>query len=105
LPFKPNSAIQQSEERSWSSEDPAVQFQSPFWLLSCSFIGKEGSKKAIAKFLQTDDPENLEASWQFGIDVIQRIPNVDPEPFKVILEERARTRPESRQGQARTVLR
>ena len=56
---------------------------------------KEGSKKAIAKFLQTDDPESLEASWQFGIDVIERIPNVDPELFKVVLEERVKTRPEA----------
>ena len=56
---------------------------------------KEGSKKAIAKFLQTDDPETLEASWQFGVDVIERIPNVDPELFKVVLEERIKTRPEA----------
>ena len=55
---------------------------------------KEGSKKAIAKFLQTADPEVLEASWQFGVDVIERIPNLDPEMFKLVLEERAQTRPE-----------
>jgi len=55
---------------------------------------KEGSKKAIAKFLHTEDPEVLEASWQFGVDVIERIPNLDPEMFKLVLEERAQTRPE-----------
>ena len=56
---------------------------------------KEGSKKAIAKFLHSDDPEILEASWQFGIDVIERIPNLDPQMFRLVLEERARTRPEA----------
>jgi NitT/TauT family transport system substrate-binding protein len=56
---------------------------------------KAGSKKAIAKFLHSDDPEILEASWQFGIDVIERIPNLDPEMFRLVLEERARTRPEA----------
>ena len=57
---------------------------------------KDGSKKAIAKFLQTADPEVLEASWQFGVDVIERIPNLDPEMFKLVLEERAQTRPEAK---------
>jgi NitT/TauT family transport system substrate-binding protein len=56
---------------------------------------KEGSKKAIARFLHTEDGESLEASWQFGIDVIERIPNLDPEMFRLVLEERARTRPEA----------
>jgi ABC-type nitrate/sulfonate/bicarbonate transport system substrate-binding protein len=56
---------------------------------------KEGSKKAIAKFLHSDDAEILEASWQFGVDVIERIPNLDPEMFRLVLEERARTRPEA----------
>lgn len=31
---------------------------------------KACSKKAIAKFLHTEDPEVLEASWQFSVDVI-----------------------------------
>ncbi len=57
---------------------------------------KEGGKKAIAKFLPTDDPEVLEASWQFGVDVIERVPNLDPEMFKLVLEERAQTHPEAK---------
>ena len=56
---------------------------------------KDASKKAIAKFLHSEDPEILEASWQFGIDVIERIPNLDPEMFKLVIEERTRTRPEA----------
>ncbi len=57
---------------------------------------KEASKKAIGKFLHTDDAEVLEASWQFGVDVIERIPNLDPEMFKLVLEDRAQTRPEAK---------
>jgi NitT/TauT family transport system substrate-binding protein len=57
---------------------------------------KEGSKKALGKFLHTDDAEVLEASWQFGVDVIERIPNLDPEMFKLVLEDRAQTRPEAK---------
>jgi NitT/TauT family transport system substrate-binding protein len=57
---------------------------------------KEASKKAIGKFLHTEDAEVLEASWQFGVDVIERIPNLDPEMFKLVLEDRAQTRPEAK---------
>ena len=56
---------------------------------------KDGSKKALARYLRSDDPETLEASWQFGIDVIERIPYPDREMFKLVLEERSRTRPEA----------
>jgi ABC-type nitrate/sulfonate/bicarbonate transport system substrate-binding protein len=56
---------------------------------------KEASKKAIGRFLHTDDQESLEAAWQYGVDVIERIPNLDPEMFKLVIEERARTRPDA----------
>ena len=57
---------------------------------------KEGSKKGDRQVLDTDDPEMLEASWQFGVDVIERIPNFDLEMFKLVLEDRAQTRPEAK---------
>jgi NitT/TauT family transport system substrate-binding protein len=56
---------------------------------------KEASKSAIARFLRSDDPESIESTWQFGIDVVERIPNLDPQMFRVVLEERAATRPEA----------
>ena len=56
---------------------------------------KEGSKSAIARFIHSDDPESIESTWQFGIDVVERIPNLDPQMFRVVLEERARTKPDA----------
>ena len=56
---------------------------------------KEASKSAIARFLRFDDPESIESTWQFGIDVVECIPNLDPQMFRVVLEERAATRPEA----------
>jgi len=56
---------------------------------------KEASKKILARILKTDDPEVVEATWQYGVDVIERVPNLDPEMFRLVLEERARTRPEA----------
>jgi hypothetical protein len=56
---------------------------------------KEASKKILGRFHKTDDPEILEATWQYGVDVIERIPNFDHEMFKLVIEERARTRPEA----------
>ena len=34
---------------------------------------EEGSKSATARFIRSDDPESIESSWQFGIDVVERI--------------------------------
>jgi hypothetical protein len=42
-----------------------------------------------------DDPESIESTWQFGIDVVERIRNLDPQVFRVVLEERARTKPDA----------
>ena len=56
---------------------------------------KEASKAAIAHFLKTGDAETIEATWQFGVDVIERIRNLDPQMFKLVIDERAQTRPEA----------
>ena len=56
---------------------------------------KEGSKKAIARYVRSDDPEVLEATWQYAIDTLERTPYPDPEGFKVVLEELVRSRPEA----------
>ncbi len=55
---------------------------------------KEKSKAFLARYIHSNDPEVLETTWQYGIDTIERVPYPDPEGFKVVLAERARTRPE-----------
>jgi NitT/TauT family transport system substrate-binding protein len=56
---------------------------------------KARSKKALAQYIKSDDAEVLEATWQYAIDSLERIPYPDPEGFKVVLEERARVRPDA----------
>jgi NitT/TauT family transport system substrate-binding protein len=55
---------------------------------------KEPAKRRLARYVKSDDPEVLEATWQYAVDSLERIPRPDPEGFKVVLEERARARPE-----------
>jgi hypothetical protein len=55
-----------------------------------------GRCKAITKFLHTNDAESRKAGCQFGVEVIERIPNLDAEMFKLVLEERAQTGPEAK---------
>lgn len=55
---------------------------------------KERSKTFLARYVHSNEPEVLESTWQYAIDTIERIPYPDPEGLKVVLEERARTRPE-----------
>jgi NitT/TauT family transport system substrate-binding protein len=55
---------------------------------------KERGKKALSRYVRSDDPEILDATWQYAIDTLERIPYPDPETFKVVLEERARTDPD-----------
>ena len=45
--------------------------------------------------MHSDDLEVLEGTWQYAIDTLERVPYPDPEGFKVVLEERAGTRPEA----------
>lgn len=56
---------------------------------------KEASKKLLARYVRTADPDVLEATWQYAQDTLERIPYPDPEGFKVVLEERARSRGEA----------
>lgn len=62
--------------------------------ISQLYRDKEGGKKALARYVRSDDAEILEATWQYAIDTLERIPYPDPEGFKVVLEELARSRPE-----------
>jgi ABC-type nitrate/sulfonate/bicarbonate transport system substrate-binding protein len=55
---------------------------------------KERGKKALVRYVRTEDPELLESAWQYAIDTLERIPYSDPETFKVVLEDRARTDPD-----------
>ena len=65
---------------------------------------KDASKKAIGRFLHTDDPESLEASWQFGIDVIEHIANLDPGNVQIGFGRASADASGSRQGQTRAVF-
>lgn len=56
---------------------------------------KEGSKKAFARYVRSDDPDVLEATWRYATDTLERIPYPDPESFKVVLEERVSGRPDA----------
>ncbi|MBI2540106.1 MAG: ABC transporter substrate-binding protein [Deltaproteobacteria bacterium] len=56
---------------------------------------KERSKKGIGRYIRSEDAGVLEATWQYAVDTIERVPYPDPEGFKVVLEELARTRPET----------
>lgn len=62
--------------------------------ISLLYQDKERSKKVLGRYVRSDDPEVLEATWQYAIDTLERIPYPDPEGFKVVLEERARARPD-----------
>jgi NitT/TauT family transport system substrate-binding protein len=65
---------------------------------------KEGSKKAIARYLRSDDAEMLESSWQFANEILERIPYLDPEGIKSVLEQLSRTRPEAIKAQPETFI-
>lgn len=59
------------------------------------FRDRERSKKALSRYIRSDDPEVLEATYQYALDTLERVPYPDPEGFKVVLEELARSRPEA----------
>jgi len=55
-----------------------------------------GRCEAITQFHYANNAESLDAICQFGVDVIERIPSLDLEMFKLVLAERAQTRPEAK---------
>ena len=59
------------------------------------FNDKEGSKRLLTRFVRSKDPDILEATWRYAVDSLEQIPYPDTEGFKVILEERSRTRAET----------
>jgi NitT/TauT family transport system substrate-binding protein len=59
------------------------------------FNDKEGSKRLLTRFVRSKEPDVLEATWRYAVDSLEQIPYPDPDGFKVILEERARTRTET----------
>lgn len=58
------------------------------------FRDKEEAKKVLARYVGPNDPDVLQATWQYARDTLERIPYPDPGGFKVVLEDRARSRPE-----------
>jgi ABC-type nitrate/sulfonate/bicarbonate transport system substrate-binding protein len=55
---------------------------------------KEGAKKLLVPYVGSTDPETLEGTWQYANDTLERVPHPDPDGFKVVLQDRARSRPE-----------
>jgi len=55
---------------------------------------KESAKKLLRPYVGFGDRETLEATWQYANDTLERVPHPDPEGIKVVIQDRARTRPE-----------
>jgi NitT/TauT family transport system substrate-binding protein len=55
---------------------------------------KEAAKKYLQPYVGSADHEVLESTWQYATDTLERVPHPDPEGIKVVLQDRARTRPE-----------
>lgn len=55
---------------------------------------KEAAKKFLQPYLGSADREVFESSWKYAADTLERVPRPDPEGIKVVLQDRARTRPE-----------
>ena len=55
---------------------------------------KEAAKKLLQPYVGSADREILESTWQYANDTLERVPHPDPEGIKVVLQDRARTRPE-----------
>ena len=57
---------------------------------------KEGARERSQSFSRPLTPKSSKRVGSSACDVIERIPNLDPEMFKLVLEERAQTRPEAK---------
>lgn len=55
---------------------------------------KEAAKKSLRAYAGLGDAEILESTWKYATDTLERVPHPDPEGIKVVLQDRARTRPE-----------
>jgi NitT/TauT family transport system substrate-binding protein len=55
---------------------------------------KETAKKLLQPYVGSADREILESTWKYATDTLERVPHPDPEGIKVVLQDRARTRPE-----------
>ena len=55
---------------------------------------KESAKKLLRPYVGFSDRETLEATWQYANDTLERVPHPDPEGIKVVIQDRARARPE-----------
>ena len=55
---------------------------------------KEAAKNFLQPYMGSADREMFESTWKYATDTLERIPHPDPEGIKVVLQDRARTRPE-----------
>lgn len=55
---------------------------------------KEAAKKSLRAYAGLGEAEILESTWQYATDTLERVPHPDPEGINVVLQDRARTRPE-----------
>jgi NitT/TauT family transport system substrate-binding protein len=56
---------------------------------------KEAAKKFLQPYMGSADRETFESTWKYATDTLERVPHPDPEGIKVVLQDRARTRPEA----------
>ena len=58
------------------------------------FRDKEQATKLLRPYVGSTDREVIEATWQYANDTLERVPYPDPEGISVVLQDRARSRPE-----------
>jgi ABC-type nitrate/sulfonate/bicarbonate transport system substrate-binding protein len=58
------------------------------------FRDKEEAQKLLHPYVGSTDREVIEATWQYANDTLERVPYPDREGINVVLQDRARSRPE-----------